>query len=140
MTDKGDAEGTIVIGAGVEFKGEVSVPGRATINGKFDGALRAAELIVGPSGEVNGQINVQSAEIHGKVGENLTVQSKLIIRVSGAVSGTVSYSKIMVEEGGALVGTFNVNSTGAATSANPNTGATEAKAAETNVVQLQQAE
>jgi cytoskeletal protein CcmA (bactofilin family) len=101
-----DSEGTIFIGAGVEFKGDMTVPGCASVDGKFEGVLKAKSLIVGQSGNVSGQISVETAEVRGVVGDHLTVQSKLIVRSTGSISGAVSYSKIMVEEGGELAGTI----------------------------------
>ena len=129
MVDKNDADGAIVIGAGVSFKGEVTVPGRATVNGKFEGTLKAAELFVGQSGEVHGQIGVETADIYGKVEENMVVQQKLTVRATGTVSGAVTYSKVMVEEGGGLAGTFNMLS-----------GKSAEKDRDHKVISLQQAE
>lgn len=126
-TDMG-SDGSIIIGAGVEFKGDVTVPGCASVNGKFEGVLKAKDLIVGQSGRVSGQISVETAEIRGMVEENLTVQSKLTLRASGSISGSVSYSKIMMEEGGVLAGTIDKI-------AQPATSVE----AEPNVVQLQRA-
>jgi cytoskeletal protein CcmA (bactofilin family) len=100
------AEGAIFIGAGVEFKGDMTVPGCATVDGRFEGVLKAKSLVVGQTGNVSGQISVETAEVRGTVGDNLTVQSKLVVRSSGSISGAVSYSKIMVEEGGELAGTI----------------------------------
>lgn len=100
------SEGTIFIGTGVEFKGEMTVPGCASIDGKFDGVLKAKSLMVGQSGVVSGQISVETAEIRGTVADHLTVQTKLTVRSTGSISGSVSYSKIMVEEGGELAGTI----------------------------------
>lgn len=102
-TDTG-ADGTIFIGTGVEFKGDMVVPGCASVDGKFEGTLKAKSLIVGQTGNVSGQISVETAEVRGAVGDNLTVQSKLVVRATGSISGSVSYSKIMVEEGGELAG------------------------------------
>ena len=104
MNDKTD--GAIFIGAGVEMKGEVSVPGCASVDGKFEGVLKAKSPIVGQSGHVTGQISVDTAEIRGTVGDHLVVQSNLVLRSTGAISGSISYSKIMVEEGGSLAGTI----------------------------------
>lgn len=106
MSDKLDqgSEGAIFIGAGVEFKGDMTVPGTASIDGKFEGTLKAKSLIVGQSGNVSGQISAETAEVRGTVGDNLTVQNKLTVRSSGSISGSVSYAKIMVEEGGELAG------------------------------------
>ena len=98
------SDGTIFIGTGVEFKGDMVVPGCASVDGKFEGTLKAKSLIVGQTGNVSGQISVETAEVRGAVGDNLTVQSKLVVRSTGSISGSVSYSKIMVEEGGELAG------------------------------------
>jgi len=76
------------------------------VDGKFEGVLKAKSLVVGQTGNVSGQISVETAEVRGVVGDNLTVQSKLVVRSSGSISGAVSYSKIMVEEGGELAGTI----------------------------------
>ncbi len=102
-----NSEGTIFIGAGVQFKGDMVVPGCASVDGKFEGTLKAKSLIFGQTGHVSGQISVETAEVRGSVGDHLTVQSKLVVRSSGVISGAVSYSKIMVEEGGELVGTID---------------------------------
>ena len=101
------SENTIVIGAGVELKGDMIVPGSATVNGKFEGKLKAKNLIVGPTGRLSGQISVETAEVRGTIEENLTVESKLTLRSSGNISGSISYSKIMVEEGGVISGTID---------------------------------
>jgi cytoskeletal protein CcmA (bactofilin family) len=105
-TPEQDSEGTIFIGAGVTFKGDMIVPGCASVDGKFEGTLKAKSLIVGQTGNVSGQISVETAEVRGAVGDHLTVQSKLTVRATGSISGSVSYSKIMVEEGGELAGTI----------------------------------
>src|SRR5476649_2661354 len=99
QTMEKNSEGIIFIGAGVEFKGEMTVPGCASVDGKFEGVLKAKSLIVGQTGHVTGQISVDTAEIRGAVGDHLTVQSRLVVRASGSISGNISYSKIMVEEG-----------------------------------------
>ena len=98
MADHDKNEGAIFIGAGVELKGEVSVPGTASVDGKFEGVLKAKSLIVGPSGHVTGQISVDT--------DHLVVQSNLILRSTGSITGSIAYSKVMVEEGGALAGTI----------------------------------
>jgi cytoskeletal protein CcmA (bactofilin family) len=100
------AQGDIFLGADVEFKGELNVPGCAHLDGKFEGVLHAKALIVGQSGRVSGQIHVDTAEIHGWTGDHLNVQSHLLLRATGCISGTIGYSKIVVEEGGEISGTL----------------------------------
>ena len=101
-------DGTLFIGSGVVLRGEVDVPGGASIDGKFEGTLKAKNLVVGPSGHVSGEISVETAEIRGRVKDNLLVRNKLTLRSSGQLTGAVSYSRIMVEEGGSISGTVEV--------------------------------
>jgi cytoskeletal protein CcmA (bactofilin family) len=111
MSDKlGDknSEGALFIGTGVTLKGDVDVPGAASVDGRFEGTLKAQTLIVGQTGHVSGQISVETAEIRGMVEEHLTVRNRLVLRSSGSLSGTISYSKIMVEEGGSITGTIEM--------------------------------
>ena len=54
MAEHDKNDGAIFIGAGVELKGEVTVPGTASVDGKFEGVLKAKSLVVGPSGHVTG--------------------------------------------------------------------------------------
>ena len=84
-----NADGAIFIGAGVEFNGDMTVPGIASVDGKFTGTLKAKSLIVGQTGHVSGQISVETAEIRGSVGDHLVVQSKLTLRASGSITGTI---------------------------------------------------
>jgi len=106
-TDKG-SEGALFIGAGVELKGDVEVPGSASVDGKFEGTLKAKTLIVGQTGHVSGQISVETAEIRGMVEDHLTVKNRLVLRSSGSIAGTIAYSKIMVEEGGSISGSIEM--------------------------------
>ena len=111
MSDKlGDksSEGSLFIGTGVTLKGDVDVPGAASVDGNFEGTLKAKPLIVGQTGHVSGQISVETAEIRGMVEDHLTVRNRLVLRSSGSLSGTIAYSKIMVEEGGSITGTIQM--------------------------------
>ena len=94
--------------AGVTLRGDVDVPGAASVDGKFEGTLKAKTLIVGQTGHVSGQISAETAEIRGMVDDQLVVRNKLVLRASGSISGAISYSKIMVEEGGSISGSIEV--------------------------------
>ena len=100
------AQGNISIGVGVHFKGELTVPGRAFVDGTFEGTLNAKALIVGKTGRVSGQISAETAEIQGWVGDHLKVRDHLLLRPTGCISGAIRYAKIVVEEGGEISGTL----------------------------------
>lgn len=96
------------MGAGVTLRGDVDVPGAASVDGKFESTLKAKTLIVGQTGHVSGQISAETAEIRGMVDDQLVVRNKLVLRASGSISGAISYSKIVVEEGGSISGSIEV--------------------------------
>ena len=50
----------------------------------------------------------------------VVVQSKLVLRSTGSISGSVSYTKIMVEEGGELAGKIEKMTSGNAAVVSPN--------------------
>jgi len=91
IVTKGDktTEGTLFVGAGVTLRGDVEVPGAASVDGKFEGTLKAKTLIVGQTGHVSGQISAETAEIRGMVDDQLVVRNKLVLRASGSISGTI---------------------------------------------------
>jgi len=133
VDNKGDksSEGTLFVGAGVTLRGDVEVPGAASVDGKFEGTLKAKTLIVGHTGHVSGQIAADTAEIRGMVDDTLVVKSRLVLRASGSISGQISYSKIMVEEGGSISGTIEVME-------RSKTAASPAPSEEARVLQLHQ--
>jgi cytoskeletal protein CcmA (bactofilin family) len=71
--------------AGVTLRGDVDVPGAASVDGKFEGTLKAKTLIVGQTGHVSGQISAETAEIRGMVDDQLVVRNKLVLRASGSI-------------------------------------------------------
>ena len=63
---KGDktTEGTLFVGAGVTLRGDVEVPGAASVDGKFEGTLKAKTLVeLKPHARVNGEITTASLVI-----------------------------------------------------------------------------
>ena len=108
IDNKGDksSEGTLFVGTGVVLRGDVEVPGAASVDGRFEGTLKAKTLIVGTTGHVSGQISAETAEIRGMVDDQLEVKNRLVLRASGSISGQISYAKIMVEEGGSISATI----------------------------------
>ena len=52
---------------------------------------------------------VDIAEIHGEFDGDLTVREKLVIHATGKVSGKTRYGKIVIQEGGQLIGEVQVD-------------------------------
>lgn len=107
--------GSMLVGEGVLAKGTFKVPGRAVIQGTFEGELAAKELLVGPSGSATGKVEAETAEIRGAVRDTLVVSGLLLVRTAAKISGSVFYGEIEVEKGAELEGKIvRQNSSGAA--------------------------
>ena len=55
-------------------------------------------------GAFKGSADIDYAEIHGEFNGDLTVRQKLVIYSTGRVSGKIRYGKVVIEEGGQLMG------------------------------------
>ena len=104
LAGKYDAPGNLIIGEGVKVVGHLMVPGMAVINGILEGGLQAGELLVGPQGSLSGQVNVRTADVHGRTFDTLTASEFLCVRSTGIVSGKAHYGEIEIEKGGVIQG------------------------------------
>lgn len=105
-----NTQGNLIIGEGVEISGTIVCPGTITVDGTLKGSLSAAELHVGPSGRINGEIVAGTAVVRGEVEPNLICRGKLVVCASGRVTGAVQFQQLEVELGGQLIG--KIHSTG----------------------------
>ncbi len=98
-----------VIGQNVEIKGTLSFPGLLRIDGAFEGELLSTgKLIVGPTGSVKADIDLEEAFIAGKVIGNITVKTRLILRGRAEVIGDINAPLISVDEGVSIMGKVEV--------------------------------
>lgn len=98
----------LMIGAGVVFNGEVTVPGQAVISGTFAGTLTADELVVEATGVASGTIQCRTILAKGTVKEKVDCKELLVIKSTGNVSGDVRYGQIEIERGGAISGALGI--------------------------------
>ncbi|MDD2729267.1 polymer-forming cytoskeletal protein [Malikia sp.] len=109
-----NTQGNLIIGEGVEISGAIVCPGTVTLDGTLQGTLSAAQLHVGPSGRINGEVVAGAAVVYGEVKPSLTCRGKLVICSTGKVTGTVQFQQLEVELGGQLVGKIHSTSEPAA--------------------------
>ncbi len=63
---------------------------------------RAIEIAA--AGSYAGNAGIDVAEIHGQFSGEITVRKCLTIRATGKVSGKIRYLRLVIEEGGELMG------------------------------------
>lgn len=107
MADINPTDNNLVIGEGVTFKGSISAPGKAVINGNVSGELTADDLLIGQRGKVTGVVRAREIDVHGELNEDIACRSHLMIHSTGKVSGKLEYREIEIERGGKFKGTMN---------------------------------
>jgi cytoskeletal protein CcmA (bactofilin family) len=99
-----EEKNVVYIGEGVMLTGSIKAQDTVVIDGVVDGEISCSQLIVGPSGVVNGVVAVSEADIYGKIGSDITIKQLLIVRSTGRIEGKWIYGEIEVEKGGVLFG------------------------------------
>lgn len=113
-----DQEPETTISAQVDIKGTLSFKNLLRIDGTFEGELLSSgKLIVGPTGTVKADINLDSAFISGKVVGDITVKTRLVLRGRAEIQGNVTAPLISIDEGVSIIGKLNVAPNAAAPSA-----------------------
>lgn len=83
-----------------ELVGDIRFKESFRIDGKFTGKILSGNgLIIGESGEVNADIEVNSISINGRVKGSLKAREKIEIFTHGRVTGTIITPKLIIEEG-----------------------------------------
>lgn len=88
------------IAAGTTLVGEVKSDGVFRMDGTLTGNLTTkGKLVVGPTGRIDGEITVKSAEILGEVNGKIYVEEQLVLRATAKVTGEVYTAKLSIEAG-----------------------------------------
>lgn len=99
----------LVVGARIHLKGEVTNCDALIVEGHLEGSARSRIVQVAKDGSFIGEAEVETAEISGSFEGNLEVTSRLIIRSTGRVHGTIRYYAVEIEAGGQLAGDIQVS-------------------------------
>ena len=97
-----------IIGEGIDFLGELSTEGNIHIDGIMKGVIRASEVVIGPNGDFDGDIQADILIIHGSAKGKFNIKS-LHIRKGGLLQGRAKYDVIIVDSGGKIQGELGIN-------------------------------
>src|SRR2546427_7134022 len=99
-----------VLNSDVEIKGNLRFAGELTLEGKLEGEINSdGTLQLGDTAVVNGNINVASVIVRGKVTGNVAAKDKIEIKTKAELFGDIRSSKLVIEEGVTFVGKTEVN-------------------------------
>ncbi len=93
------------IKAGTHIEGEVTSNGDMRIDGTLKGIIKTqGKLVIGPTGQINGEISCQNAEIHGIINGKITVTELLCLKATSKILGDIVIGKLSIEPGAQFSG------------------------------------
>lgn len=93
---------------GTKVEGTIHANNDIRVDGKLTGTLNCkGRVIIGPEGQIEGEITCQNAVIEGKFSGTLNVSETLNVRETANIHGDINTNKLLVQSGAV----FNVNCT-----------------------------
>ena len=98
-----------VFGTATRIEGTVHVEESVRIDGKIEGNLdqpdgNARWIVIGPKGEVHGDIRAQNVSVAGKVFGNIVASESTELLEGSEVRGNITHKSINVEPGASVHG------------------------------------
>jgi cytoskeletal protein CcmA (bactofilin family) len=103
--EKSDMPGMSMIGADIVVTGNIEAQVDLHIEGKVNGDVRCATLILGENSSVTGSIYAERVRVSGTV-DGAVETRDLAIEASARVTGDVTYERLRVANGGVVEGTM----------------------------------
>ena len=105
------------IASGTLITGEASFKSLLRIDGRFSGRINSATgtLIVGSGGQVDANVEVSIATIHGVVNGDVIAGQRIELGRAGKLNGNIQTPSLMIEQGGIFEGSCKMVQQKAAT-------------------------
>ncbi|MCC7303676.1 MAG: polymer-forming cytoskeletal protein [Bacteroidia bacterium] len=105
-TDSGTVN---IIGAGTIIEGEINTNGDIRVDGSLTGKLNVkGRLVLGASGNIEGEISCQNADISGTINGKINVTDLLALKSSSKLSGDIVANKLAIEPGAVFTGSCSM--------------------------------
>lgn len=95
-----------VLSSDLELHGKVSSTGAIEINGRVDGEVDGASVVLGSEGEILGRLRAESADVMGRIEGEVSADS-LTLRSSSKAQIIVTSKILVIESGATVEGQFN---------------------------------
>ena len=104
-----DASSINLIGNGTTISGDINSNGDVRIDGTLKGNISiSGKLVVGTSGNIEGNIVCQNADISGEIHGKVTVTELLTLKSSAKLLGDIETGKLFIEVGATFTGYTNM--------------------------------
>jgi hypothetical protein len=94
-----------VISEGFSLTGDIFSSGILHIEGKITGKVKADSINIGPSGQVDGELDCNTLHIKGMFSGS-AVCSELVVSDRAAIKGSVTYRSMTISRGALIQGEF----------------------------------
>ena len=95
----------LTVGPNIKLKGvEITDCDTLVVEGTVEATMDSRVMHITEIGAFKGSADIDFAEIHGQFNGDLTVRQKLVIYATGRVTGKIRYGKVVIQEGGQLMG------------------------------------
>ncbi|OYV71612.1 MAG: hypothetical protein B7Z72_06545 [Gemmatimonadetes bacterium 21-71-4] len=109
-TSEPAATGYSIFDAQMRVRGDVETDGTLRVDGRLEGSIRGADVVVVASGaSIVGNVSAREVIIGGTVTGNVTAGERVELQASGAVAGDVEAAAIMIQEGGRVEGRMSIH-------------------------------
>jgi cytoskeletal protein CcmA (bactofilin family) len=109
-----------IIGNGTIIKGDIKASGDMRIDGTLIGSVNSkGKVVVGTTGNVEGEIICQSADFSGNIKAKVMVADLLSMKASANLTGEITTGKISIEPGAKFSGSCNMNASSGKTITEP---------------------
>ena len=99
------ADRTLTIGRGINMSGEIEACDHLVVEGTVEAALKGSKVLeILESGTFYGTVEIEEATIAGRFEGDITVNGRLTISSTGAITGSIAYRELEVEAGAVLDG------------------------------------
>jgi cytoskeletal protein CcmA (bactofilin family) len=123
MPDDQETGKRLIVGEGIQLKGEITACERLVVEGQVEVTMNATRALeITPSGHFIGSCEVEDAEISGVYEGDLTVRGRLSVHKGGRVVGKIAYGELELERGGEIAGELSVRNRQRVQASNPTGG------------------
>lgn len=98
-----------LLGNGTTIKGDIQSDGDFRIDGKLIGSIVSkGKVVVGTTGNVEGEVKCKNADISGKLKAQLNVEQLTSLKSTSEFSGDIKTGKLAIEPGAKFSGTCDM--------------------------------
>lgn len=99
----------LTVGRDISLNGEITTCDHLIVEGSVKATIKGGQVLeIAECGTFEGVVDIDSAEIAGTFAGDLIVRSKLVLRSTANVTGTIRYGSLQVDTGARLMGEIAV--------------------------------